>query len=293
MSTIDVPLKNGGFGRTARTDGWWIEPLLVFLGFSAFIVYSTWAGLQNAYYLYTGNGADYLSPMYSPLLMTQAPAWWPVFLPFSAAMLILWAPGGFRLTCYYYRGAYYKAFWADPPSCAVGEPRKTYWGEKSFPLILQNVHRYFLYLALIFILILSYDAFRAMWFTGADGRRHAGDDRQSDSAGRVHAGVPLVAASGGWKAGYDVEISGAEKDLRLRVVLESPPHDVGVVQPVLGGLHRHLHPHVRHGDLAGLENSVTWRSIKPTNSTCWWWVQAEPDCGRRSRPRLREQKWGW
>ena len=56
-------------------------------------------------------------------------------------MLILWAPGGFRLTCYYYRGAYYKAFWADPPSCAVGEPRKSYWGERSFPLILQNVHR--------------------------------------------------------------------------------------------------------------------------------------------------------
>jgi hypothetical protein len=170
MSTIDVPLKNGGFGRTARTDGWWVEPLLVFLGFLAFIVYSTWAGLQNAYYLYTGGGADYLSPMYSPLLMTQAPAWWPVFLPFSAAMLILWAPGGFRLTCYYYRGAYYKAFWADPPSCAVGEPRKTYWGEKSFPLILQNVHRYFLYLALIFIVILSYDAWRSMWFTGADGK---------------------------------------------------------------------------------------------------------------------------
>jgi hypothetical protein len=174
MSTIDVPLKNGGFGRTARTDGWWVEPLLVFLGFMAFIVYSTWAGLQNAYYLYTGNGADYLSPMYSPLLMTQAPAWWPAFLPFSAALLILWAPGGFRLTCYYYRGAYYKAFWADPPSCAVGEPRKSYWGEKSFPLILQNVHRYFLYLALIFIVILSYDAIRAMLFTGPDGAKHFG-----------------------------------------------------------------------------------------------------------------------
>ena len=70
------------------------------------------------------------------------------WLLFSPALLILWAPGGFRLTCYYYRGAYYKAFWADPPACTVGEPRKTYWGERSFPLIMQNVHRYFLYLAL-------------------------------------------------------------------------------------------------------------------------------------------------
>ena len=68
----------------------------------------------------------------------------------TAAMLILWAPGGFRFTCYYYRGAYYKAFWADPPSCTVGEPRKKYLGERSFPLIMQNIHRYFLYLAIDF-----------------------------------------------------------------------------------------------------------------------------------------------
>ena len=34
MSSIDVPLQNGGFGRTARKDNWWVEPLLVFLGFS-------------------------------------------------------------------------------------------------------------------------------------------------------------------------------------------------------------------------------------------------------------------
>ena len=26
-------------------------------------------------------------------------------------------PALFRVTCYYYRGAYYKALWADPPSC--------------------------------------------------------------------------------------------------------------------------------------------------------------------------------
>jgi hypothetical protein len=170
MSSIDVPLHNGGFGRTARKDNWWIEPLLVFLGFSAFIVYSTWAALQGDNYTF----GPYLSPFYSPLLMTSRPAWWPAIVPFSAAMLILWAPGGFRLTCYYYRGAYYKAFWADPPSCTVGEPRKSYWGERTFPLILQNVHRYFLYLALLFIVILAHDAWNAMWFAGPNGERTFG-----------------------------------------------------------------------------------------------------------------------
>ena len=84
-------------------------------------------------------------------------------------MLILWAPGGFRVTCYYYRGAYYKAFWADPPSCTVGEPRKKYLGERSFPLIIQNIHRYFLYLALFFIIILAKDVWNAFWFDGRFG----------------------------------------------------------------------------------------------------------------------------
>ncbi len=87
-----------------------------------------------------------------------------VQLAWSPAFLILWAPGGFRFTCYYYRGAYYKAFWSDPPSCAVGEPRKTYRGEHLFPLIFQNIHRYFLYLALLFLVFLSYDVWKALWF---------------------------------------------------------------------------------------------------------------------------------
>ena len=80
------------------------------------------------------------------------------------------SPGGFRFTCYYYRGAYYKAFWADPPNCAVGEPRKSYWGERTLPLILQNSHRYFLYLALLFIVLLGWDAVQGFRFKDADGR---------------------------------------------------------------------------------------------------------------------------
>ncbi|MEX2470937.1 MAG: succinate dehydrogenase [Gemmatimonadota bacterium] len=156
------------FGGTMRRDAWWLQPTAVFLGLGAFIVYSTWAAFQGEHYTF----GNYLSPFYSPELFGDSghawlgprPGWWPGWLPFSPAFLILWAPGGFRLTCYYYRGAYYKAFWADPPNCAVGEPRKSYLGERHFPLILQNVHRYFLYLALVFLLILSWDVYKALWF---------------------------------------------------------------------------------------------------------------------------------
>ena len=159
------------FGETARRDPWWVQPVAVFVGLSAFIVYATWAALQGAHYHF----GPYLSPFYSPELFGasehswfgQKPSWWPSWLNFSPAMLILWAPGGFRLTCYYYRGAYYKAFWADPPSCAVGEPRKIYWGERRLPLVLQNSHRFFLYLALVFLVILASDVYKAFWFKDA------------------------------------------------------------------------------------------------------------------------------
>ena len=170
-TTTTVPARP--FGETMRADVWWLQPLLVFLGLSTFIVYSTWAAFQGKHY-FLGN---YVSPFYSPEIFGDSPhswfgpkpAWWPSWLLFSPALLVLWAPGGFRLTCYYYRGAYYKAFWADPPACTVGEPRNSYWGERSFPLIMQNVHRYFLYLACLFLLVLAYDVWKALWFSDGFG----------------------------------------------------------------------------------------------------------------------------
>ncbi|HEX4771025.1 MAG TPA: hypothetical protein VH351_09360 [Bryobacteraceae bacterium] len=168
MSSIDVPVTGNRFGRTARRDWWWAQPLFTFLGLSLFVVYATWAAFQGDHYRF----GPYLSPFYSPEIFGDPahawfgawPHWWPSLLPASAALLILWAPGGFRLTCYYYRGAYYKAFWADPLSCTVGEPRTSYRGERSFPLVLQNVHRYFLYIALLFLIMLAVDVWRALWF---------------------------------------------------------------------------------------------------------------------------------
>ena len=173
------PLPSRGFTETSRPDAWWLQPTAVFLGLTAFIVYATWAAFQGEHYWY----GPYLSPFYSPELFGRPdhawfggkPGWYPTWLVWSPAFWILWGPGGFRFTCYYYRGAYYKSHWADPPACAVGEPRKGYRGERSFPLIIQNIHRYFLYLALLFLVVLSYDVWMALWFTNeATGTREFG-----------------------------------------------------------------------------------------------------------------------
>jgi hypothetical protein len=179
MAHAQLPVIRRRLGETMRRDRWWLQPAIVLTILSSFIVYATWAAFQGRHYAY----GPYLSPFYSPELFGSSPhawfgprpQWWPGWLVFSPALLILPFPGLFRVTCYYYRGAYYKAFWADPPACAVGEPRQRYRGEAAFPLIVQNIHRYFLYIALFFLVVLTYDVYQALWFTDpATGRTEFG-----------------------------------------------------------------------------------------------------------------------
>ena len=155
--------------RTLRTDAWWVQPLLVVIGLGGFGIYSTWAALQNAHYYF----APYLSPFYSPCIAancehTTIPligSWWNL----SPAFLILWIPGGFRATCYYYRKAYYRSFFLSPPACAVKDAAKSYAGETRFPFLFQNLHRYFFYLSLVILAFLWWDAILAFKFPDGFG----------------------------------------------------------------------------------------------------------------------------
>jgi hypothetical protein len=148
---------------TARRDAWWAGPALTALGLLAFGVYATFRAIQNDHYLVDWPGfGELLSPFYSPLIVLP---WLPAWI--SPAFLILWAPGGFRMTCYYYRKAYYRSLFADPFACAVGEPRgHSYQGERRL-FLFQNLHRYFLYLALAFLVVLALDTVRSC--IGPDG----------------------------------------------------------------------------------------------------------------------------
>jgi hypothetical protein len=133
-----------------------IENIPVIVVLSAFGLYATLRAFEGKFYEW----GPYLSPFYSPLIDPHH-HWWP----FSPAILILGGPLGFRLTCYYYRKAYYRAFFFDPRGCAVPESRKHgYRGETAFPFVLQNVHRYFFYLSLLFLAFLWSDVVRAFFF---------------------------------------------------------------------------------------------------------------------------------
>ena len=159
MSEVRVPARRG-LGATLRRDAWWAEllPIIVLLGL--FGIYATARAFEGRWYEW----GPYLSPFYSPLIDPNHRRW-----PFSPALLILAGPLGFRATCYYYRKAYYRAFFLDPPACAVGEARHGYRGETAFPLVLQNVHRFFLYLAVLFLVFLWTDAVLAFRFDGKFG----------------------------------------------------------------------------------------------------------------------------
>jgi len=141
-----------------RPRSWWAQALPVWIGLGGFGLYATYRAFENAYFF----AAPYLSPFYSPLIDPQHRYW-----HFSPALLILGGPLGFRATCYYYRKAYYRAFFLDPAGCAVPERKGNYGGETRFPFILQNLHRYFMYLAAIFLIFLWHDAVQAFFF--ADG----------------------------------------------------------------------------------------------------------------------------
>lgn len=181
-ATMPIGGHQTSFGQTMRSDRWWVGPLLTVLGLGAFVLYSTWAAFQGEHYW----AGSYLSPLYSPVMFASPagtpgaapmehvlfgewPSWWPPFLPASPAFWILIFPGAFRFTCYYYRKAYYRSFFGTPPGCGVCPVRQRNYKGETRLFLFQNLHRYALYFAVIFIFILTYDAVISM-FREVDGQ---------------------------------------------------------------------------------------------------------------------------
>ncbi len=153
-----------GFGTTLRVDRWIIKPGLIAFGLLAFIAYATVSAIFGIPYFGVDYAAEgYHSPFFGIALGEGIlPGW------FSPAILVLWMQVFFRGTCYYFRGAYYKAFFLDPPACAVGEPtiHRRFAMENKLPFILMNAHRFALYIVFIPLTVLWLDLLFAIVHDG-------------------------------------------------------------------------------------------------------------------------------
>jgi hypothetical protein len=171
--------RREAFGSTQRKDQWWAEPFFTAAGLTVFFGYLTYRAFNPVYVWFD----PYLSPTVAPPLFTAPasypgsvplehswlgafPAWWPWFIPQSPAFFFPALAIAFRLTCYYYRGAYYKAIGMTPPSCGVRGISRAYRGETAL-LVFQNLHRYTLYAALFLIVSLWWEGLAAF---ARDGR---------------------------------------------------------------------------------------------------------------------------
>ena len=117
----------------------------------AFIVYSTWRAFANADHY----AALFVSPVLLPvsggeLRDDAGRPNWEIFgsrRGLSPALPILIFRLGFRLTCYYYRKAYYWGLLGLNTGLRGRRTAQEVHGETRFLLILQNIHRYFFYVA--------------------------------------------------------------------------------------------------------------------------------------------------
>ena len=172
-----VPVEKKGFFATFRTDKWWIQPLVMGTILILFGVYTIAVLLiehgaigsyENDFIYYNENGAHYVSPISSPgpnAIPSDILSFWPL----PATLLFIWAPLGFRGTCYYGRRVFYRSLLANPAGCAVDKPIKSYNGENALPFIIMNSHRYFLYLAIILAILHWYHAFESYIFGNSLG----------------------------------------------------------------------------------------------------------------------------
>ncbi|MBF0593370.1 MAG: succinate dehydrogenase [Candidatus Omnitrophica bacterium] len=138
MDTAEPSKNENRADVSQRSDPWYVEWFMMCSALTLFLAYATWATFQGKDFKF----GPYRSPFY-PFDFS--------FWGLSPALFIFWMPVLFRFTCYYWRRTYYRVYFQDPAACAVPESKKNYLGENSFPFILQNMHRYFVILAMILL----------------------------------------------------------------------------------------------------------------------------------------------
>ncbi len=150
-----------GFLATLRRDGWWVEPVVTAV---SLIIFFGWLGVSVFLDKWHFEAGPYISPVFEPKLFEANNS---IFI--SPALVVLLGPIPFRATCYYYRRAYYRSWFLAPPACAVGDAGRRYYGETVVPFWFNNLHRFAMYGALVFVPILWWGAIRSFYHEGEIG----------------------------------------------------------------------------------------------------------------------------
>ena len=287
MSRIDVPLSRAGFGQTQRADNWWVQPLVVFLGFSAFIVYSTWAALQGQHFRF----GPYLSPFYSPELFGSCGLVWckakldaclgdrsdahPVGagrLSIDVLLLSRRILQGFLGRSAFLHGGRASEEISRRTIVSFDPAKLSPIFSLSGPRVSRDSGAGRVECVLVR---------RPVWHR----RRHPGPVDEPHAADLLHAGMPFLSSSG-WRFSRPVGGgAGAQASLRLRELPESAPHAVCLVQSLHGSIFRFVCAYVLDGYLDGLENRLVAEYIAHEHDVLIIGPGARV-CGRPSRPRL-------
>jgi len=246
MNAAETIISRRSFGQTMRADLWWIQPLLVFLGLSIFIVYSTWAAFQGAHYFF----GNYISPFYSPEIFGESPHSWFVvgalgprrlsahLLLLSRCLLqvVLGRSAGMH------RGGTSKDLSGRtflPPDYAKRTPL--------FSLSRVHLSRHPHDRCLEGTLVCRcYQREKFIWY------RHRNDcaRHQCCSARWLYLWLSFSAAFGRGISRSVFKITKLLPRLRMRELFQSPPHALGMAQFVLGRLRGSLRPILLDGCLA-------------------------------------------
>ncbi|HLI47744.1 MAG TPA: hypothetical protein VKV18_03505 [Chthonomonas sp.] len=167
-----------------RKDAYWLAPTTTVVVLVIFVIYATIRAFMGRYFATYNEGENfpwlapmrlqphYWSPFYSPYIPVhlRIGAW-----PVSAALYVMILPLAFRLSCYFCRRVYYRAFFQDPGACAVRElfKHRRYTGETRWPNKIFNLHRYTFYIAVILVGFHWWHLYNAFFYTEA-GQVHVG-----------------------------------------------------------------------------------------------------------------------
>ena len=256
-------LSRRSFGETMRPDLWWTQPLLVFLG------------LINVHRLFDVGGVSGYTLLLRQLRLAVLFA--GTVRRFAAQLVRTEARRGGLAGLSFRRRSSFFGRRADfgSPVIIIAEPitrrsgptrRRAPSASRARPISASVPSRsscrtciaiFFIWRCL-FILILAYDVWKALWFADpATGKNSFGIGVGTIVlainvvlAGRLYLWLSLAAPSDRRISRSALQIANLLPRLRLRQLSQSPPHALGLDEFVLGRIHRSLRAALLDGRLA-------------------------------------------